>query len=166
MGGSLSPQSDDPEFLNNPRHEFNFWFDPEAAHAVLAAHWHKITCTPVDISVKTRLTPSMIKQIDASGTALAHYVARFFETGQGGQYMWDELAAAAWMDPSLITKSEPRYMTVDVDHGAGYGNTLTWSDQDKPKIELQPVVIQFDLNNERFDRMFVNLMSAPTPAAR
>ena len=31
MGGSLSPQTDNPEFANNPRHEFNFWFDPEAA---------------------------------------------------------------------------------------------------------------------------------------
>ena len=36
MGGSLGPQTDDPEFVNNPRHEFNFWFDPEAAQIVLA----------------------------------------------------------------------------------------------------------------------------------
>ena len=28
MGGSLNPQTDNPEFVNNPRHEFNFWFDP------------------------------------------------------------------------------------------------------------------------------------------
>ena len=37
MGGSLNPQTSDPEFANNPRHEFNFWFDPEAAHIVLRA---------------------------------------------------------------------------------------------------------------------------------
>jgi inosine-uridine nucleoside N-ribohydrolase len=60
MGGSLSPQSDNPEFTNTPRHEFNFWFDPEAAHIVLRAPWKKVTCTPVDISVKTKLTPEMI----------------------------------------------------------------------------------------------------------
>jgi purine nucleosidase len=46
MGGSLNPQTGDPEFANNPRHEFNFWFDPEAAHIVLRAPWRKITCTP------------------------------------------------------------------------------------------------------------------------
>jgi len=34
--------------------------------------------------------------------------------------MWDELAAAAWIDPTLITKSETRYMTVELDRGAGY----------------------------------------------
>ena len=37
MGGSLNPQTGDPEFANNPRHEFNFWFDPEAAHITLRA---------------------------------------------------------------------------------------------------------------------------------
>jgi purine nucleosidase len=164
MGGSLSPQTDDPEFVNNPRHEFNFWFDPEAAQIVLRAPWKKIVCTPVDISIKTHLTPQMIKQIDASGTPLARYVARFFQTGQGGEYMWDELAAAAWIDPSLITKRETRYMSVDLDRGAGYGNTLTWTEKDKPKIALQPAEIQVDLDAEKFYRMFVSLMSVPTPA--
>ena len=77
--------------------------------------------------------------------------------------MWDELAAAAWIDPSLITKQETRYMSVDLDHGAGYGNTLTWTDKDKPKTPLQPVIIQMDLNNEKFDRMFVELMTARMP---
>jgi inosine-uridine nucleoside N-ribohydrolase len=160
MGGSLSPQTDDPEFVNNPRHEFNFWFDPEAAQIVLRAPWKKIVCTPVDISIKTHLTPQMIKQIAASGTAMARYIARFFQTGQGGEYMWDELTAAAWIDPSLITKWETRYMSVDLDRGAGYGNTLTWTEKDKPKIALQPVEIQIDLDAEKFYRMFVSLMSA------
>ena len=34
MGGSLNPKTDDPEFVNTPRREFNLWFDPEAAHIV------------------------------------------------------------------------------------------------------------------------------------
>ncbi len=164
MGGSIAPQTDDAEFVNNPRHEFNFWFDPEAAQVVLRAPWKKIVCTPTDISIKTRLTPEMIKQIEASGTPLARYLARFYQTGQGGEYMWDELAAAAWIDPSLITKRETRYMGVDLDRGAGYGNTITWTEKDKPKIATQPVEIQDDLDAEKFYRMFVSLMTAPTPA--
>ena len=105
----------------------------------------------------------MIKQIESSGTPLARYIARFFQTGQGGEYMWDELAAAAWIDPSLITKRETRYMNVDLDSGAGYGNTLTWTEKDKPKHTGMPVEIQVELDNEKFNRMFVNLMSAHTP---
>src|SRR6202162_2791573 len=166
MGGSLAPPTDDPEFVSNPRHEFNFWFDPEAAQIVLHAPWKKIVCTPTDISVKTRLTPAMIKQIDASGTPLAHYLARFYQTGQGGEYMWDELAAAAWIYPTLITKRETRYMSVDLDRGAGYGNTLTWSEKDAAGLSVKPIEVQVDLDNERFNRMFVSLMTAATPAAR
>jgi purine nucleosidase len=164
MGGSIAPQTDDAEFVNNPRHEFNFWFDPDAAQVVLRAPWKKIVCTPTDISIKTRLTPEMIKQVDASGTPLARYLVRFYQTGQGGEYMWDELAAAAWIDPSLITKRETRFMSVDLDRGAGYGNTITWTEKDKPKFATQPVEIQDDLDAEKFYRMFVSLMSALTPA--
>ena len=158
MGGSLSPQTDDPEFVNNPRHEFNFWFDPEAAEVVLRAPWKKITCTPVDISIRTHLTAAMVKEIEASGTPLARYIAKFSQPGPPFDYMWDELAAAAWIDPSIITKREVRYMSVDLDHGAGYGNTLTWLEGDKPKLPLQKVEIQMDLDNAKFDRMFVELM--------
>jgi inosine-uridine nucleoside N-ribohydrolase len=161
MGGSLNPQSDNPEWANNPRHEFNFWFDPEAADIVLRAPWKKIVCTPTDISVKTRLTPEMIKQIGASGAPLAQYIARFYQQWPGTDIMWDELAAAAWVDPAIITQRETRYMDVDLDKGAGYGNTLTWTDKDKPAVALQPVEIQVDLNQEKFYRMFIDLMTRP-----
>jgi len=164
MGGSLSPQTDNPEFATNPRHEFNFWFDPEAAEIVLRAPWKKITCTPVDISIKTRNTPAMMKQIEASGTPLARYLARYAMFTIGADIMWDELAAAAWIDPSIITKSQTLYMGVDIDHGAGYGNTLTWQPNDSLKPAAQPVEIQMDLDTEKFYRMFVSLMTAPTPA--
>ncbi|HZR56585.1 MAG TPA: nucleoside hydrolase [Terriglobales bacterium] len=165
MGGSLNPRTDDPEFISDPRHEFNFWFDPEAAHIVLRAPWKKVVCTPTDISVKTRITPEMVKAISASKNPAAQYVVRFFMADQGGYYMWDELAAAAWIDPSLITKRETRYMSVNLDRGAGYGATLTWTEKDKPKIAFQPVEIQVDLDLQKFNQMFVELMSAPTPDA-
>ncbi len=87
MGGSLNPHTSDPEFVNNPRHEFNFWFDPEAAAIVLRAPWKKIVCTPTDISIKTRLTHEMVKRIDDSGTPLAHYIAKYFQPG-GGQRLY------------------------------------------------------------------------------
>jgi purine nucleosidase len=164
MGGSLNPQTDNPEFLNNPRHEFNFWFDPEAAEIVLRARWKKIVCTPTDISIRTHMTTALVKRIEASGTPLARYIARFAMLTPGADIMWDELAAAAWIDPALITKTETRYMAVDLDPGAGYGNTLTWASKDALRRSAQPVEIQVGLDTERFYRMFVALMTAPTPA--
>jgi purine nucleosidase len=82
----------------------------------------------------------------------------------GADIMWDELAAAAWLDPSIITKGEIRYMSVDLDRGAGYGNTLTWATDDPLRPATQRVEIQFDLDREKFYRMLVSLMSTPTPA--
>jgi inosine-uridine nucleoside N-ribohydrolase len=159
MGGSLNPLTDDPEFANNPRHEFNFWFDPEAAEIVLRAAWKKITCTPTDISIKARLTPAMVKRMESSGTPIGRYIARYFVTGNGNDYMWDELAAAAWIDPSLITKRQTLYMGVNIEHGAGYGDTMTWTVKNKPQL-TQPVDIQVDFDAPRFYEMFINRMTA------
>jgi inosine-uridine nucleoside N-ribohydrolase len=78
--------------------------------------------------------------------------------------LWDELASAAWLDPSVITKKEMRYMDVELDRGPSYGNTLTWVDGDKPKrSNLQLVEIQVDLDTDKFYKMFVDLLTAPTP---
>jgi len=163
MGGSLSPQTDNPEFMNNPRHEFNFWFDPDAAAVVLRAPWKKIICTPVDISVKTHMTAAMVKEIESAGTPVAKYISKFAMLTPGADIMWDEITAVAWLDPSIITKSEDRYMSVDLDRGPGYGNTLTWPVKGSLHPETQVVEIQFDLNTEKFYRMFIDLMKAPTP---
>ena len=168
MGGSLNPVTEHAEFVNNPRHEFNFWFDPEAAEVVLRAPWKKITCTPTDISVKTRLSPAMVKEIDSAGTALAHYVAKYFVPGPGSDFMWDELAAAAWIDPTIITKRETRFMGVDTNQGPGYGNTLTWTGSDRTKFPRQSVEIQIDLDTGKLYRTFIDRLRAPiqTPAAK
>ncbi|MGH9495327.1 MAG: nucleoside hydrolase [Candidatus Sulfotelmatobacter sp.] len=164
MGGSVAPQTDNPEFVNNPRHEFNFWFDPEAAAIVLRAPWKKIVCTPVDISVKTHMTAAIVQQIEASGTPIGKYIAKFAMLMPGADIMWDELAAAAWIDPSIITRSETRFMSVDIEHGAGYGNTLTWALKENVRPEPQKVEIQFDLDTEKFYKMFVGLMTAKAPS--
>jgi inosine-uridine nucleoside N-ribohydrolase len=163
MGASLNPQTTDPEFINTPRHEFNIWFDPEAAHIVLRAPWKKIVCTTVDISVKTRMTQDLINRIKAGNSPAARYVGAYARLFGEYNYLWDELAAAAWLDPSLITKAETRFMDVDLGRGANYGNMLTWNNKDRPKVELQPVEIQVDLDTERFYGMFVELLKAETP---
>jgi len=163
MGGSLAPQTNDPEFASNPRREFNLWFDPEAAHIVLRAPWRSMVCTTVDVSVKTQLSQQMLDQIARVKTPVAQYLAKYAEPARS--YLWDELAAAAWLDPSLITGERQTYMDVNIDHAAAYGDTLTWSEQVKPGVELQLVHAQMDVDMPRFAKLFVQLMTAPTPQA-
>ncbi len=166
MGGSFNPRTDDPEFVNTPTHEFNLWFDPEAAHIVLRAPWKKIVCTPVDISVKTRLTPELVGRIKAADSPAARYVGKYARLRGTYNYLWDELAAAAWLDPSLITKKEMLFMDMNLDRGAGYGNTLGWTDRDKPKNEMHPVEVQDDLDLEKFYKLFVELLTAGPPSKK
>lgn len=163
MGGSLSPQTNDPEFLSDPRREFNLWFDPEAAHIVLRARWPRTVATTVDVSIKTQLTRQIMDEIAKIQTPVAQYVAKYSVPAQS--YLWDELAAAAWLDPSLITAERQIYMDVNIDHGAGYGDTLSWNEQMKPGVELQLVHAQMDVDMPRFAKLFVQLMTAPTPHA-
>ena len=160
MGGSLNPRTDDSEFANNPRHEFNFWFDPEATRIVLRAHWPRIDLTTVDISIKAMFTQDMLDAISKSQNPAARYIASW---SQDRYYLWDELAAAAWLDPSLITKTRDVYMDIDLSRGPSYGDTLTWTPELKPAIDLPLVHAQLDLDLPKFTKMFVDLMSAPAP---
>ncbi|HUO78559.1 MAG TPA: nucleoside hydrolase [Steroidobacteraceae bacterium] len=162
MGGSLNPQTDDPEFASSPRHEFNFWFDPEAARITLRAHWPRIDVTTVDVSIKAMFTAEMLAAIARSKEPAAQYIARY---SQERYYLWDELAACAWLEPGIITRERRLYMDVDVSHGPAYGETLTWSEELKPALDLQLVHAQLDVDLPRFVRQFVALMSAPTPRA-
>jgi purine nucleosidase len=162
MGGSINPQTDDPEFSLTPTREFNFWMDPEATHAVLHAKWPRVVLTTVDISVKTHMEKSLIEVVRKSAEPAAQYVAKFAQPG----YLWDELAAVAWLDPSIITKWRKLYMDIDVDHGAGYGNTLAWTPGLQPGMGEVLVEVQDDLDKQKFYKEYVELLSRPTPNAK
>jgi len=166
MGASLRPVADGTPMADSvmlqPRREFNYWWDPEATRMALRAPWPKVTVTTVDISVKTSITKALIEEIGRARTPAAQYVSKWADE----QLMWDEIAALAWLDPSLITKQRPVFMDIDIDHGAGYGNTLTWAPGNNPGLGEQQVIIQEDLDLPRFYKMFVDLMTRPTPTAR
>ena len=164
MGGSLSPQTDDPEFALHPRHEFNFWFDPEAAHLALRAGWPRIDLTTADISLKTHFTPELLREIATAHQPAAQYLALY--TGKEFYYMWDELAACAWLDPQIITGEQTLFVDVDLTHGPNYGDTLTWDAAHKPpRSDLRLVHVQQTLDSPRFYSFFVQLMQAAPKSA-
>jgi len=156
MGGSIAPVVP-REWQTENRREFNFWWDPEAVHMVLTSPWHKITITTVDISVKTRLSHAMIAEISKSPGPVAQYIGKYADE----EYLWDELAAAAWLDPSIITRETSLYMDIDISHTGGYGNVLVWAPGSQPGLGEQLVNVQDELDKEKFYRMFINLMSKP-----
>lgn len=150
----------------NGRREFNWWWDPEAVRMVMSAGWKKITITPVDISVKTSLSEDIRTAIAKSDSPTAQYLTKYSRPGGGGgaAYMWDEIAAAAVIDPSIITETRQLKVNIDVDHGAGYGQTIFVEDTVKaPEWLWKVTTVQVDLDKDKFYKLYIDLMSRSSP---
>jgi len=100
----------------------------------------------------------MIEQIAKAGTLCARYLGEWADE----EYLWDELAAAAWIDPSIVTKEESLYMDIDISHTAGYGNTLVWVPGSQPGMGERLVHVQTDLDLDKFNGMVVDRLSRPS----
>ena len=161
MGGSIHPVVDDPPFTKTPHREFNLWMDPEASRCILRAPWARVVVTTVDISVKTHMDKNLISEIAKGTSVSARYVSKYAKES----YLWDELAAAAWLDPSIITKWKKMYLDVSVDHGATYGDTLAWNPGQQPALHGPLAEVQEDLDRDKFYKEFIALMTAATPNA-
>ncbi|MCX6552313.1 MAG: nucleoside hydrolase, partial [Acidobacteria bacterium] len=151
--------------------EFNWWWDPEAVRITMSAPWKKITITPIDISVKTRLSDDLKAEIAKSDAPVARYLTQYSR----GSYMWDEISAIAWLDPSIITKSQELYVNIDIDHGPGYGQTIFVEKDQAGQPGAPPIprtmpswwrvaTVQWDLDTARFYKSYIDLMKRPVPA--
>ncbi len=145
---------------------FNFWWDAEAAAMHVRAPWKEKHLTPIDVCQKTNMTKVMIEQIATAQAPLAQYMKESYlgpkaEQGVFG-YMWDELAAAAIIDPGVITKTEEMYIDVDFAWNGAYGKTLWWEPHNKPWFADTTWKVQTDLDLARFEKLFVELMRKPS----
>jgi purine nucleosidase len=161
MGGSYNPTAADNEFAaeyaNAPRLEFNMRWDPEAASIVLHEPWKKITQIPIDPTTRTFFKPEFFTQLSHGHAPFDGYLAQF-----GQPYpMWDELAVAVWLDPSIVTHSATRLVDVDTSFTAGYGNTVSWALDAGPGLGERPVLVIQDVDVPRFERMTLDLLSRP-----
>ena len=106
-------------------------------------------------SAKTHLTPEIIAKISEAQNPVAQYLAKYSTP----PYMWDELSAAALIDPFMITRAEQRYVDIDVDHGPSYGETLFWAPEAQVPPYEKSATVQFDVDVPKFSELFVNLMT-------
>ena len=163
MGGSFNPTAADNEFAaeyaNTPRREFNLRWDPEAASMVLHEPWKKITQVPIDPTTKTFFRPDLLKRVAEGKAPFAAYIGKF-----GQSYpMWDELAVAAWIDPSIVTRSARLLVDVDTSFTAGYGDTLSWSSGEGPGLGERTVQVVQDIDLAKFEALTVDLLTRPAP---
>jgi inosine-uridine nucleoside N-ribohydrolase len=166
MGGAV-PMLPDGAGNVTPNAEFNFWVDPEAAYAVLRSGV-PIQLSPLNVSRKTQFTRAWFDQIVRIDTPLTRLIADtmgpvFAKTPDRTMLMFDQVAVASLIDPSLVTTRE-LYVDVEIargiNYGASVGGTRPW-----PFAEgAQKMHVQYDLDWNRFIRMFVDRVTRPGPS--
>jgi purine nucleosidase len=159
MGGSFNPvaanNASAAEYVNSPRREFNMFFDPEAASAVLHEAWPKIIQVPVDPTTRTFFSKELFAEIGRGATPIATYVAKY---GRGFP-MWDELAVAVWLDPTLVTRRQTLLVDVATGDDAAYGSVLSWPTGRGPGLGEREVDVVQEVDVPRFERLTVQLLS-------
>jgi len=168
MGGAIALLPDGAGNIT-PNAEYNFWVDPEAAHVTLRSGI-PIELSPLNVSRKSALTKHWYEKMVAVETPLTRLLkdtmgARFEAEPDKSWFMYDQIAMASLIDPSLVT-TERLYVDVNIDHGISYGVSVG-SRKIWPGAELAiQMNVQYDLDWTRFIEMFVARVQAPLQGER
>jgi inosine-uridine nucleoside N-ribohydrolase len=155
LDGNLQQVTEDADNFT----DFNFVFDPEAAHIVLTSPWAKITSLG-RVTNQTKMTPELVARLLQVRTPVTEYLAKY----ASHLPLWDEMAAAVAVDPTLVTKQIVAPMDVDIDHGMFYGQAHIWPKQGAPHQGAQPVTIVQAVDLPRFYAAFVHAAQIALPA--
>lgn len=157
MGGAVASL---PEGAGNvtPNAEFNFWVDPEAARIVLRSGI-PIALTPLNVTRKTAFTKEWYDRIVAVDTPLTALIKermgpRFAKDPKSGGQMYDQLAVAALIDPTLV-QSRTLYVDVDANAGPNYGVSVGGPNPWPGAEGARQMSVQYDVDFKRFITMFV-----------
>lgn len=168
--------------------ELNWWWDPEAAAIVMRERWQEIVVTTGEIGFKAFSSEALMQRVVEAGGPFTEHIQELYldyEPPEGlSQWsaMWDELAVTALLDRSIITESETMWLDVDITRGPKYGDTVPWRKPEgfsfflpysgpdgmderrwaghlEPPAHLQPAIVQMNLDVERFEDKFVEMMT-------
>ena len=157
MGGAFDTPGN-----TTPAAEFNWWFDPEAAKMCVRTPFADQLIVGLDVCEKYRFNKKLFDRI----TAVNKPVAKMFKEKYGPEFnrnanytrlVWDTIAAAVVIDPTLITEEETRWVDVNSDYGLDYGRSLSYSKQGP--AGTQKARILFSIDEERFWNLMVDLLT-------
>jgi inosine-uridine nucleoside N-ribohydrolase len=135
--------------------DFNFVFDPEAAHIVLTSPWRRVTVVG-DVTEPVKLTRDIAERIGKAGSAVARYVQSYARVGQP---FWDEITVAVALQRDLVTKEIAARMDVDILPGPTYGQAQVWSEDQAPGNGEAQVHIVQGIDVPRFLATFISYAS-------
>ena len=139
----------------SPRSTFNVWWDPEAARIVFNTPWPRLVLVSGDAHEGIFGTRPLLDRATASGKPVARYVARI---AQAGFPLWDEVEAAAWQNPAIVTRKVRLAMDIDLMPGPNYGAIVIWPAGKGPGLGEQDVEVVLHVDRPRMEAMFVDLL--------
>jgi purine nucleosidase len=163
MGGNFNPRpvnnAFSAEYEDNPRREFNIRWDPEAASIVFHQPWRDITVVPGDVAHAVLWDDSLFDEVQAGHARFAAYLGSFRQLLP----MFDEIAAAVWLDPSVITERSRKLVDVDTSFTAGYGTVVSWPIDHGPVMGEQPATIVTGIDAQRAVHTIIELLKSSPP---
>jgi len=167
----------------------NVIYDPEAAKIALRAPWPKVTLVTVDIAEKVHMSLELAQAI-ANGqnktVGELHreaYIERYKVNPDMSWFrMPDEMTAAYIIEPTIFTEVKRMYVDIDTTPGINYGGSQFWdevvlgyggrpwdetphqgfgSQKPTPTPRARVANVLWDLDQERFKALFVDLMTQP-----
>ncbi len=166
MGGAIASLPDGAGNIT-PNAEFNFWVDPEAARVTLRSGI-PIELSPLNVSRKSALTKDWYEKMVAEDNALTALLVetlgeRFEQSPEQTWYMYDQIAVAGLIDPTLVT-TKSLYVDVNIDHGISYGVSVGGKNVWPGAEGAAQMNVQYDLDWTRFIEMFIERIQRPLPA--
>jgi inosine-uridine nucleoside N-ribohydrolase len=151
-----------------PAAEFNVWFDPEAARIVVRQPLD-MTFIPLDVTNTVPMTKDIYDKIIANEASIVAKLlknsifGRMFEQNPNAKpYIYDTLAMAYAIDPTLATDAPDMWIDVDTSYGQSYGRTFGYP-QARAAAYMRKAKIIRRFDNGRFYRLFIDLLTRPVP---
>ncbi|MFC0402140.1 nucleoside hydrolase [Paraburkholderia rhizosphaerae] len=153
--------------------EFNWWFDPQAAQAVLRLPIDHVVI-PLDATDTVKMDKRVYDRIahdQNKQTIITHLFRQLNGYGSDGKHgfetdpeysecVWDTLTLAYLVDPTFATDTVQCWIDIDSSSGANVGHSTGYANP-RPGLQRATVVKRFD--NTRFFNFYVDLLTRPVP---
>jgi inosine-uridine nucleoside N-ribohydrolase len=169
MGGAIDVPGN-----TTPTAEFNWWFDPEAAKAVLRLPIKQVV-VPLDVTDTVKMDKALYDRVAHDPTKQT-IITQLFKTLNGYGFdgkngfetnpnyttnIWDTLTLAYLMHPSFATQTVDEWVDVDMSFGANDGKATGYTSSPPAGLQKMTVVKRFD--NPNFFNFYVDLLTRPVP---